>query len=230
MRHLLFLALIAANSASAQAQSDRYADVKSSRPAVSIHPSDQDVHTVSAGEAMIKQENVRIASGAVLLAETTPPVQTRLNFSLPSGTSLYEISTSKNFKACTLRLGSDLWPACLIDDDGDGTFDRMSSNSAQKAYPLASPVKYEKSEISMPPSYTGLAKSLLYQGASERTVKLSYREFSNDLARPAFNEELSLPLSEEFPQKIAAKGIIFVVEKIDGLGITYRIDDDKAWR
>ncbi|HTM95475.1 MAG TPA: hypothetical protein VL100_06640, partial [Croceibacterium sp.] len=101
----------------------------------------------------------------------------------------------------------------------------VSSNYIRKAYPLARPVPYHRAKILLPPATPGLTRRLLYQGMAAGELKLSYREFTNDLARPAFEESLSVPLSAEFPQKVAAKGATLTIYKIDGLGMDYQVDD-----
>jgi hypothetical protein len=54
-------------------------------------------------------------------------------------------------------------------------------------------------------------------------LSLSYREFSDDMARPAFTEDLSVPMGATFPQPIVVKGQRFIVHKIDGTGLTYQL-------
>ena len=43
---------------------------------------------------------------------------------------------------------------------------------------------------------SGFKRELIYSGTSKGTVSLQYREFVNDLARPAFSQQLSYDLSE----------------------------------
>lgn len=64
---------------------------------------------------------------------------------------------------------------------------------------------------------------LTYLGSNGSALSLSYREFINDMARPAFTEELQVPLSQPFPQKVRAKGVMFQVDKIDGVGLQYSV-------
>jgi len=68
-----------------------------------------------------------------------------------------------------------------------------------------------------------LRQMILYQGATSDTLRLSYREFRGDLARPAFTEELAVPITREFPQDIVVKNIRFRLFGLDGTGLTYEI-------
>jgi hypothetical protein len=54
-------------------------------------------------------------------------------------------------------------------------------------------------------------------------LRLSYREFSNNMARPAFTEELTIPISKTYPQDVAVKLVKLRIHSIDGLGMRYEI-------
>jgi hypothetical protein len=66
-------------------------------------------------------------------------------------------------------------------------------------------------------------KVLLFVGSDKDAIRFSYREFANDLARPAFTEDLSVPLGATFPQTIAVKDRVLTVHKIDGMGLSYEL-------
>lgn len=133
-----------------------------------------------------------------------------------AGTPLYPVSTNSKFKACA-RSG-----ACGLDDDGDGKFDRMAKDSASLAIKLKQPVAYRTTRITVE-NPLSLKQVILYAGATSDTLRLSYREFSNDMARPAFTEELTIPIGKSFPQDVAVKAIKFRIHSINGLGMTYEI-------
>ncbi len=57
----------------------------------------------------------------------------------------------------------------------------------------------------------GFKRELIYSGKSKGTVSLQYREFVNDLARPAFSQELSYDLAEG--NEIGYKGARFLILK-----------------
>lgn len=64
-------------------------------------------------------------------------------------------------------------------------------------------------------------RELLYQGKVGRELKLSYREFVGDLARPAFTQEVSFDLSEG--ETIGVKGARIEVIEANNIAITYRV-------
>lgn len=194
------------------------------RDKVVISPAQGVKRSASAGEAIIEKQGIILASGAKLIDRATNPAKVSNLFDIPAGGEVRQEETRTAFKACWYGDRATVDSPCLIDDDGDGSFDRASSTPMSKAHPLPSPVRYERAEIITGPSSSILNRKILYQGADASALKLSYRELSNDYARPAFNEELSIPLGKEFPQKVAAKGVIITIFKIDGMGLTYQVD------
>lgn len=63
---------------------------------------------------------------------------------------------------------------------------------------------------------------ILYQGATADSVRFSYRQFKDDLARPAFTEELTIP-REPFPAMMMVKNLQIEVMAVTGMGLRYRI-------
>ena len=63
---------------------------------------------------------------------------------------------------------------------------------------------------------------ILFQGATTDTLRFSYREFKNDMARAAFTEELTIP-REPFPQMMMLKNIQIEVLGVSGMGLRYKI-------
>lgn len=64
-------------------------------------------------------------------------------------------------------------------------------------------------------------QTLIYSGKVGNKINISYREFSNDMARPAFNNEAEYDLSES--NQIGYKGALIDVLEADNTKITYRL-------
>lgn len=62
-------------------------------------------------------------------------------------------------------------------------------------------------------------RELVYSGSSKGTVKLLYREFSNDFARPAFSQDLTYDLADG--DEIGFRGARFKVLKATNTSIRY---------
>ena len=104
---------------------------------------------------------------------------------------------------------------CMDDDDNDGDFDKAGIENGERV-----DVPYVETSVRLPPEKSGFRSELVYLGLADGVLRLLYREFVNDLARPAF----SLPLEyqvEEFPAKIAFQDLLFEVKVADNLGVVY---------
>lgn len=145
-----------------------------------------------------------------------------LQESVKHGTKLVPVETTKAVKACVpYDFSFDAKGPCFIDDDGDGKFDRHSGDEVTMFRKLKSPVPYSQTKIALSRE-DSFRRSIIYQGATADSLRFSYREFNDDMARPAFTEELSVP-RETLPAMIMVKNLQLEVLKISGMGLTYRI-------
>ena len=64
-------------------------------------------------------------------------------------------------------------------------------------------------------------RELVYSGVSQNTISILYREFKDDLARPAFSQELKYDISQG--KEIGYKGARFEVIKATNIGLTYKV-------
>ncbi len=71
-----------------------------------------------------------------------------------------------------------------------------------------------------------IRKEILYNGKSKNTIKMVYREFANDMARPAFYQDLSYDLSES--KVIGFRGLLIEVLEATNTGIKYRFTK-RSW-
>lgn len=67
----------------------------------------------------------------------------------------------------------------------------------------------------------GFRQELLYNGKSGETIKVLYREFQDDMARPAFTQDLTYDLSES--DVIGFQGVRIRVTKATNTAITYTV-------
>lgn len=143
------------------------------------------------------------------------------------GDKFMRIPSKANLKACRSpsvdAFLKKVYDACLYDDDGDGTFDRFGGNEVQGGKKLPQPMPYRPSEFISPTS-DSIKQTVIFLGSTKDTLRLSYREFVNDMARPAFTEEYTFPLGPTLPQTISFKGVKLLVTAIDGDGLHYSIN------
>jgi hypothetical protein len=70
-------------------------------------------------------------------------------------------------------------------------------------------------------SETSFQQTLIYSGRVGNKINIGYREFSNNSARPAFNNDVEYDLSAS--NTIGYKGAQIEVIKADNSGITYKV-------
>lgn len=177
--------------------------------------------TVSAGGEVYSFVRVYSVSGARIDSDTRAGDWLAETI-IPAGTMLVSVPTSKNFKGC-VPYPNSFEPAgpCFIDDDGDSRFDRQSRDQVVIFRKLKEPVPYSRQPLSIVRA-DSFKEVILYQGADANGLRFSYRQFKDDLARPAFTEDLVVP-REPYPARIAIKNLEIEVLGVSGRGMNYRI-------
>lgn len=66
-----------------------------------------------------------------------------------------------------------------------------------------------------------LRKELIYTGVSKGVISLTYREFSSDMARPAFTQDLKFDLAEG--DVIGFKGARFKIMSANNTQVHYKV-------
>lgn len=115
---------------------------------------------------------------------------------------------------------------CLADRDGDTRFEMWRAPEGPPAR-----VQWAKLQASaafsvghsMAPTGNGFRYELLYQGVSANVIRILYREYVDDLIRPAFQQDLSYTLSPSGPTDIAFRTSRIRVTAADNNGIQYEM-------
>jgi len=117
--------------------------------------------------------------------------------------------------------------ACLVDVDGKGSFNYAAFKNNTKLFPLLKPAKYAlipkgntKVEVE---DASDFKRVVLYNGLSKGTIKISFREFIKDMARPAFTQDVSYDLENDGTTVIAFKGLRIEVLSAIGANIKYKV-------
>lgn len=83
----------------------------------------------------------------------------------------------------------------------------------REGIPFVKSVQQTRDELSF-------RKELVYTGISQTVVSILYREFKDDLARPAFSQDLKYDLSES--KVVGYRGARFEIIKATNQGLTYK--------
>lgn len=115
---------------------------------------------------------------------------------------------------------------CLVDTRNVQAFDSAMFPGYAAYFPLSNPVPYDtkaRNETTVE-NRDDFYVDVLYQGVSKGEVKISYREFSSGLARPAFTQDVTYELSKDGTATIGFKGMRIKVLKATGESIEYILE------
>jgi hypothetical protein len=210
----LFLSLILPCSpAFSQGLSTAYGEGVETSPGIS------ESKLVSVGNVMIEQYTVRYVSGVAPIANLDSSPTSAKPLQLQAGAEMEIRREKKDLKACAIN---DPWN-CSIDDDGDGTFDRISSGGLGKAVPLVAKVPYKRIKVAVAAYGAFFKKTYSFLGSSGGQIRIAYQEFYDHLARPAFNQEFTIDTPVAFPAIVSIKNMEISIKGITAQGITFEI-------
>ncbi len=149
--------------------------------------------------------------------------------SVAKGDLLVKADLSGEVVYCTLSLAyvdplvGPFRTACFIDTNNDGEFEKAKAapGSVWFETEIAPSLAYDESEQVLPQS-DSFKYELLYQGISKNALKLLYREYLNDFARPAFYQDVIYDL-ESKPTTITFRTVRIEVINADNSRIAYRV-------
>lgn len=240
---LAFTLLLSACVTAPQKNKGYFRDNKNTTTTLKVSPSTP--QTKEVGESIYEQGTITITTSekASILGKTSsqlePEFDFRLNLPEGSGGPLLTRSqggepslcflVSKNyssFAAVTSKAldGGDTF-ACLVDTDKNKTFDKAMFAKREKYFDLANEVSYKVDSYSTSAEKkSDFFIDFLYQGSAKGGLKFTYREFSNNIARPAFTQDLTYEAESDGTAIIGFKNMRIKVLKATNLNITYVVE------
>ena len=183
------------------------------------------VSTARVGDTIFSEYDYLATDGARVSQDSRLPFGFGWSVRLKSGDILVEGRKKKEAVFCSQNwasfnaFGQRFNKACLADTNNDSLFDKIAFPSTAK---IKDPVPYslleEKFQIS------GFKYELLYQGVDESTLRVKYREFKGDLARPAFSQDLTYKLNDDGKSTIHFKDVEIDVLSATNSEIKYRVN------
>lgn len=180
---------------------------------------------VTVGDVMFGQFDYRAVNGAILLEDINTGYQAT-TVRAPAGYTLIEARINGQLAYCSPTpiiyniFGAPSIGACFFDRDNDKRLEAvipaLADNWGDKPMP---PVSYELTQLNN--SGKGFKYELLYNGVSGSTLNVTYREFVDQMARPAFQQDLTYTLNGTGPTDIAFRGARITVYKADNSTVRY---------
>ncbi len=176
------------------------------------------------------REQTTTYTRAVLLDAARAKMDSNQTLNIPAGaqTTLARTYGGEGFEAACFGRGANGLTgnsdACLVDQDKDGSFESVTLATRKKFFPLESPVRFNREAVNYRKiELPDFKYVVLYQGVSKGTIKISFLEFKNDLARPAFTQDVFYDLNPDGTGIIAFKGARIAVDQATSTNITYRV-------
>jgi len=188
-------------------------------------PSLGDINTVEIGEPMFsKIYRVTYRTGKIFIAgdydiDITTPWEETIGTSIHPGDQ--RIMLRKNDGSVVLT--SD--KVNLIDIGNTGAFTHASYYLIDNPEPLKEPIPYVP-EMAIKYVEDSFKYVALYQGRAGESIRVSYREFKDDMARPAFTQEIDYTLATDGRTTIGFKGMRIEVIKATNTNISYKVLHD----
>lgn len=210
---LLLVIVVLVGCASVQTQQPKYQT--GAFPEVGVRT------TKSVGKVMVEKYEYLAQKGATLMNAVAGSFWRRRD-GLSVGTALVSAVSSGEEVFCQSppRLGAP----CLKDTDGDGRFDRAFTMNAYG---------FLIYEVNIPPAAyrirdqsikDGFRYELLYQGINNGVVRITYREYTENLARPAFRQDLTYTLESNGETRIRFRDVSAVIHMANNNQIEYTVE------
>lgn len=202
-----------------------------------LRPAVGDVSTAEVGESLYK-EGIRTVSkrfNAILKSDVTSKMDNGYTLSLKAGSGgqmLMRSDTHAPLLCFVMQptgliglFGDSNVLGCLVDVDKNQIFESSMFGMYDMAFALSSPAPYDVAVTeTAAESPDDFHVDVLYQGTSKGEVKISYREYSKGIARPAFTQDVSYELQPDGTASIGFKGMRIKVLKATGQDIRYILE------
>lgn len=112
---------------------------------------------------------------------------------------------------------------CVKDSDADGFFDKASTMNAYGMLVNESniaPVGYRQGDQNIE---DGFKYELIYQGLDGNVVRTAYREYTENLARPAFSQDLSYTLEPNGSSSVRFRNASLTIHSANNNEISYTL-------
>lgn len=225
------LALMLASATSGCALSELVAAPKPVQNSVGVSSSSPEVGVVSVarvGENVFSDERFQAIQTftATLLddASGTLPVGRKVQFEKGQAAQLQRSYDGFNL-VCYSYKEMTLHTECIVDKNGSGAFDHARAAEQKGDFALTKPARYAitPNKLDAARRDANLKRELIFQGISKGAIKLSFREFANDLMRPALIQDMTYELARDGSADIAFKSLRIKVIKVSSTEVTYTV-------
>lgn len=182
--------------------------------------------SASVGSVMYTEYNYIASQKASLRAAFQDNLGPFASVSVSAGADLKPLMVAGKQAYCTtapayMSIG-ERRSICFFDSDGNSTADKYWVVGTLESITYDVPnIPISRAEAIADAG--GFKYELLYQGIDRNVVRVSYREFTGNLARPAFQQDLTYTLADKGPTQVAFRSLRIEIEGADNNNIQYRV-------
>lgn len=176
--------------------------------------------TASVGEVIVSEYDY-LATEVARVRETVDGSFWTGRNSISAGSSLIGAMAGNKEVYCQPPGGQG--SPCLHDANSDGLFDEaytMNNMGMVSSASSINPVPYRVEDTTI---QDGFKYELVYQGIDGDVARIAYREYTDNLARPAYRQDLSYTLNEN-STSVTFRDVRLKVHSADNNAITYTVD------
>lgn len=189
-----------------------------------------ELSTANVGDVIFSQFDYYSMEGAVMINSFSKYIGLGGlgSVKVPAGEFLLEVRIDGEKAYCTqhrtyLVPGGPHKASCYFDTNNNGQFEKLwvCPGTLPFTYDISPEIPYKITEIHT--GSQGFKYELLYNGISENVIHLSYREFIDNLIRPAFQQDITYTIKDEKPTVINFRGVKIEILNADNNEIQYRV-------
>ncbi len=176
--------------------------------------------TVNVGQTMVTEYDY-LSQDRAILRETIGGSLWMGRNAAVAGSSLIAVMSSGQKTYC-LPPGGYGSP-CVKDTNGDNFFDKASTMNAYGMLVNETnidPVGYRQESQTI---QDGFKYELIYQGRDENVVRIAYREYTDNLARAAFSQDLTYTLDPTSITPVRFKDVSLNIREADNNQISFTV-------
>lgn len=121
--------------------------------------------------------------------------------------------------------GFSLGAACFVDSNGSGSFDAAYTVNIYGYLTNKDRIPPAPYRIADQSIKDGFKYELLYEGVDNGVVRVAYREYTENVARPAFSQDLTYTLAANGPTQIKFREVSIKVLHADNTSIEYTVEN-----
>lgn len=175
---------------------------------------------VNVGQVMVSSFDYLSNVTATMRAEVPGSFWAGRN-GIMAGASLVS-ATSKGVQVFCQPPGN-LGQPCVQDTNGDGSFDRASTFNAYGVLVNGRDIPPAEYRLTNQTILDGFKYELIYQGVNNGVVRIAYREFTENLARPAFSQDLTYTVAAGGNTPARFRDVEMVIHAADNTRIEYTV-------